>query len=128
MTALGAIGSPEAMPALLPILEDHHALLRASAANALGKIADPEAIYPLQRALSDPDPAVKWNAASALGRIADTDTLPLLTPLLQDRTEVFGVSIAEAARCAIDNIKHREANPRHDVADVHQGQVLEHSE
>jgi HEAT repeat protein len=108
VNALGAIGGSEAVPALLTMLEDKSALVRASAAAALQKIADPRATHALRQALHDSDPGVRWYAVRALGTFGDAETLPFLVPLLSDETEVFGVSIADAARSAMEVIERRQ--------------------
>jgi HEAT repeat protein len=90
------------------MLEDKSALVRASAAGALQKIADPRATHSLRQALHDSDPGVRWYAVRALGASGDAETLPFLVPLLSDETEVFGVSIAEAAHGAMEAIERRQ--------------------
>lgn len=49
--ALGEIGSPNAVPALVRALEDGHAEVRVSAAVALGQVSDPSAVPALASAL-----------------------------------------------------------------------------
>jgi HEAT repeat protein len=90
------------------MLEDNSALVRASVAEALRKIADRTAAPSLRQVLDDPDPGVRWNAVRALSAVGDARVLPALEPLLSDDTEVFGVSIAEAAHSAMESIKRRQ--------------------
>jgi len=90
------------------MLEDKAALVRASAAEALGRIADASATHPLRKALTDPDPGVRWHAVHALGAVGDKAVVPALEPLLCDATEIFGVSIAEAAQSAMEAIEGRQ--------------------
>ena len=65
--ALGNIGSPQAVDALIRALEDPEALVRGHAAWALGRIASAPAINALQRRVeSENDPEVKREVEEAL--------------------------------------------------------------
>jgi len=61
----------------------------------------------LGQALQDSDPGVRWQAIRALNAAGSAQDLPALEPLLNDNTEVFGTSIADATRHAIEAIQHR---------------------
>jgi HEAT repeat protein len=50
--ALGLVRAPEAVPALIALLDDDHEQIRAAAIDALGQIGDPRAIAPLLTCLS----------------------------------------------------------------------------
>jgi HEAT repeat protein len=68
LTAVGNLGSPEALPALRPFLESPDRRIRANAVEAWGMLgADAEvgALDPFRR---DPDNRVRANAVVALGR------------------------------------------------------------
>jgi epoxyqueuosine reductase len=65
--ALGNLGSPEALPALIRALDDGEALVRGHAAWALGRIGSHEAIDALKRRLSiEADVEAKSEIADAL--------------------------------------------------------------
>jgi HEAT repeat protein len=51
--ALGKIGDPQALPALLEALKDENGYVRRAAAEALGEIGDPQAVPALLEALKD---------------------------------------------------------------------------
>jgi HEAT repeat protein len=69
--AVGRIGGPGALAALLPVLDDPYAPARAQAARALGELGDPEATTALGEGLSDPDWWVRANAGEALRRLGE---------------------------------------------------------
>ncbi len=86
--ALGQMGYPEAVPALIEALQDFEAPVRANAAEALGIIRPEEAVEPLIKALQRESgwnmrhmsaALVKIGAPAMrplLGLLADTDQLP----------------------------------------------------
>jgi HEAT repeat protein len=108
VSAMGTIRKPEVMPALLAMLQDESPLVRAAAAGALGRIGHPAAAISLRQALQDPYVGVRWQAVQALSATGDTTDLPALEPFLQDDTEVFGRSIADATRDAVETIRRRQ--------------------
>ena len=69
IAALGQIGSPEAVAALINALGQGPWYVRAEAAGALGRIGISQAIKALISALHDEDGIVRGQAAEALGRI-----------------------------------------------------------
>lgn len=67
--AAGNWGSPEAVPALLPLLEDESALVRGHAAWALGEIGAAAGMARIETALAtEEDEVVREELARALGR------------------------------------------------------------
>jgi cyclophilin family peptidyl-prolyl cis-trans isomerase/HEAT repeat protein len=71
--AVGRVGLPEGVPALVRLLQtDTDQEVRQMAAFALGLIGDPSAVEPLRAAVADPVPLVAGRAAEALGLIGDT--------------------------------------------------------
>lgn len=86
---LGRIGSPEALPAVLTVLEDPSWSLRSAAAEALGRIGDPRSVPALCHALGDRHPQVRVKAAWSLGRMDSVSVLPCLVRALSD--DYFGV-------------------------------------
>ncbi len=93
--ALGEIGDPRAIPALVGALKDENERVRRAAAVALGRIGAP-AVPALIGALKDADREVRRAAAEALGRIGDREAVPALIGALKDADwEVRGAA-AEA--------------------------------
>lgn len=73
-------GISVAVPALLPLLEDKEALVRAHAARALGVAKATQAIDPLIRLLADKDERVVASSITALGSIGNARAVdPLVT-------------------------------------------------
>ena len=73
-------GISAAAPALLPLLEDKDALVRAYAARALGVAKATQAIDPLARLLADKDERVVASSITALGSIGQARSVdPLMT-------------------------------------------------
>jgi HEAT repeat protein len=69
--ALGEIGDPQAVAALLVALEDEHWSVRCAAAAALGHLRSPKTVPALLAHLDDADATVCRSAIAALGEIAD---------------------------------------------------------
>jgi HEAT repeat protein len=87
--ALGALGSPQAVPGLIAALQtDADTDTRAAAAYALGLIGDPRAIDPLLAKLADTseDPGVRGFAAEAFTWHGERRAVPALIAALSDRS------------------------------------------
>ena len=84
ITALGAIGSLETVPALIALTTDTDGDIRAQAVNALGRIGDDRAAAAITGALKDPQDAVRLQAAHAAGKLQLKDATPSLIDLLAD--------------------------------------------
>lgn len=67
--ALGALGSPEALPFVLPRVSHTSWVIRAQAAKAIGILAGPKAIPSLLELICDPRFEVRRNAALALSHL-----------------------------------------------------------
>ncbi|MGO8683397.1 MAG: HEAT repeat domain-containing protein [Thermoleophilia bacterium] len=67
--ALGAIGDPQTLPALLPKLRDPAWQVRAQAARSLGLLGSSMAVLALQSAIFDESWWVRQNCAEALSRL-----------------------------------------------------------
>ncbi len=80
--ALGALGRPEGVPALLAALEDTEPGVRTVAAYALGSLKAPSAAEPLRQRLEDPAADVRWNAALALAQLGDPAGFPVLRDMV----------------------------------------------
>lgn len=76
--AITAVAYPEALPAILPLVDDPNWVIRAQAALALGILAGAEAIPKLLGLMSDQVYDVRRLAALALSRLGATGTLALL--------------------------------------------------
>jgi HEAT repeat protein len=85
--ALGKLGDPQAVPALIGALGEWGDLwsenVRRAAAEALGKLGDPQAVPALIQALGDSDWDVRRAAAEALAKIG-TPAVPALIQALGD--------------------------------------------
>jgi len=80
------VGGQELVAALVELLKDANASVRATAAMALGVVHDRCAIPALKHALrGDIEPQVRLSAARALGRLSDRSGLPLVMELLNSR-------------------------------------------
>lgn len=85
--ALGHLGLPAAVPALIDRLDDPAPRVRARAARACGAIADGRATNPLAARLDDPTTEVRREAAEALGRIGSRGALEALLDRYDDENE-----------------------------------------
>src|SRR5439155_15106878 len=91
MVAQYGTAADDAVPKLIPLLNDRDASIRVHAALALGeigladqeqKIAD-QAVKELVRALYDPQSYIRFHAATAIGRVAMTaDARPAIPKLV----------------------------------------------
>lgn len=67
------LATPEAVPALIELLNDLSAEVRRAACYALGWLEDPRAIPALSHALNDPDASVRAAAQDALNELQKSD-------------------------------------------------------
>ncbi len=102
---LAELGDPQAIPELVPLLKDPD--INYKVAWALGEIGDRRAVGPLLDALDDGSPSIRVPVIRALETLRAKEALPRLIPLLNDnrKPEGGGVSVAEAARTAIENLQ-----------------------
>jgi HEAT repeat protein len=112
--ALGAMGDPSAVPALIGALADPN-LLCVSAAMALGKLRDPRAIGPLVEVLCDTNKFWVPRGAAAvalgnMGRVAESALDALRTALGHDTTN-SGENWDERAHEAVVDAIQRIQNP-----------------
>ncbi len=84
--ALGRLGEPSTLPAILKTLTDPDPRVRLRACHACGSFADPRAVPALIKRLED-DSRVRRAAANALGGIATDRALAPLIDLLDDGDE-----------------------------------------
>lgn len=89
--ALGDMGSPLAVPALLDALDDRNADVRAAAARSLGRIGAGEAIEPLVRA------GVEQRVPRDVAMLALLDVGPIAVPRLLELTRHDGTRVRASA-------------------------------
>lgn len=85
LVALGRIGDPAAVPALLGFVSHRTSWARVCALHALGDLSAPEGAVPAREHLTDPVWSVRGAAAECLGGVGVPADADLLFPLLQDR-------------------------------------------
>ena len=87
--ALGFVGNPMTLPALLEALKDPIAEVRARATEALAAFEDDEtALAKLYEALEDESGSVRAAAAKALGYVGGPDAVPVLINVIKDAEAV----------------------------------------
>jgi HEAT repeat protein len=84
VTALGQIGSPQAVETLIQILNQSPWYMRGEAAEALGRVGTPQAVNALIQALHDQESYVRGAAGEALGRIGTPQAIEALIQALHD--------------------------------------------
>jgi HEAT repeat protein len=72
LSALGAVGGPEAVVRLAPLVRSPDAGIRFAATRALGETRAPAALDPLLAALAEGDAALQAAALRALGELGET--------------------------------------------------------
>jgi hypothetical protein len=82
--ALGKIGDPRAVEALILALRDENNRVRRATAEALGELGDSRAVAPLITALQDRDANVRYIATSALGELGDDRAVASLVQMLSE--------------------------------------------
>lgn len=73
LSHLGRLGAREAIPHVLPLLEDDDPRMRAGAIVALGRLDARDATSRIVKALDDPSPGVRQRAAENLGALGTGD-------------------------------------------------------
>ncbi|MBP1597635.1 MAG: domain protein repeat-containing protein [Acidobacteria bacterium] len=139
--ALGKLGSPDAIPALIRALSDAFDAVRMSACVALGDLKAAEAVPVLIDIASGKIPAgkhdhlfvpvevgeVQWMAAQALGRIGDERAVDPLMKILPTAGGDLGMYVAQAlgdlhdrraVPALIEEIKRREEPELRGVAEA----------
>jgi HEAT repeat protein len=94
--AMDAIGSLQAVPALISLAADPLADIRAESIAALGHLGDMSAEPAVFHALSDKEEAVRVRAAKAAGRLHLRTASPLLAAMLSDTSWWVRYRAAEA--------------------------------
>ena len=97
--AAGRVGLPEAVPALVRVLQtDGDPEVRQMAAFALGLIGDASAAEPLRAALADPLPLIAGRAAEALGLIGDAASAPAIAKMVAAHAAAASAVAPDEAR------------------------------
>lgn len=86
-SALGHLGEPRAVPALVEALSDPDPRVRTRVARACGTLGRAGAVSPLETRLDDEAVSVRREAARALGRIATDRALVALLDRIDDSSE-----------------------------------------
>ena len=95
--ALGWLGGPESVTALVEALRNSDLHLRIEAAAALGRLGDARAVSALGETLSaDPDENVRANACESLRILGDRGALPWLRGALGDESPFVARLAGEA--------------------------------
>jgi cyclophilin family peptidyl-prolyl cis-trans isomerase/HEAT repeat protein len=101
--ALGRVGLPEAVPALVRVLQtDTDLEVRQMAAFALGLIGDASAVDPLRIAVGDASPLVAGRAAEALGLMGDTASAPAIGKLVAAHVAAAAAVSPDEGRSQLD--------------------------
>lgn len=98
--ALGKLGDPRAVPALIEVLKHDNKKVRRAAAEALGIIGSREAVPALIQALGINrgwrDAGVPEAAAEALGKLGAPEAVPALVEALREETLSIQIAAAKA--------------------------------
>jgi HEAT repeat protein len=114
--ALGAIGYPNAGPALLRLARSRDELVRLAAVQALGEVRYRDAVPELSHLIDDESasPLVVKKAVVSLGQIADPAALPALTHALVIQRR--GVSFLSEASFALFELREASVEPLISIA------------
>ena len=77
--AIGRVGLPEGLPAVVAALSETSEDIRTAAAFAAGLIGTAAAVAPLEHALTDSSTVVRGRAAEALGLVGQATSAPAIT-------------------------------------------------
>ncbi len=103
--ALGEVGNPQAVDALIAALNHSDSGVRWQAAEALGKIGSPQAINALSAAFNNSDSTGISHVASALGNIGNPQAMDALISALNDSNS----EVRKFAVWALGNIGNPQA-------------------
>ncbi|MGI8589299.1 MAG: HEAT repeat domain-containing protein [Chloroflexia bacterium] len=95
-SALGTLGSREAIRPLALLLHDPDAGVRARACRALGNLRDPASVRALVSCLADDDPEVRRSSARALGEVGDGHALAPLRQISNDEHPAVRQAVSDA--------------------------------
>lgn len=80
--SLGMLNNKNAVPALIPLLNDPNSRIRSVTVGALGTIGDKSCIPMLKKMLNDDEPNVRWVSAISLATLMDSSGKEILINLL----------------------------------------------
>jgi HEAT repeat protein len=132
--ALGRIGDPRSVPALIRLVTSRDQYVRIEAINALGALRAKEAVQPLIAIASDDsgEPFVSKKAIQALGEIGDPASVPFLMRMMfkEKRGVTFYVessfALFQIGRPASDAlVRVLEGQDRSLISWAHQNKVIE---
>jgi len=122
LEALGALGNPDAIPAVKKMVDSDEAVVRVYAAVALWRLSDKdEAIGTINELLTNEDPTVRSVLAEQMGAIDDPDARSRLATLATDDSKEVRVealrAIAEQRRPDFEAIlRQAAADPDYEVS------------
>ena len=105
LMALGKLGDPRALDALVDFLADSDEIVGHFAALAVGKIGGSEAVHKLLSIMAELQPGNRLNAITALEVIGDNECVPALIEALFSKEE----EVREAAARALQYIPDERA-------------------
>ena len=82
--AVGFVGDPSSVKALLPLLEDEEQDVRFQTISALAFLCDPQVAQPLLERYEVETPLIRDQILRALGQLGDTCAYPLLERAIAD--------------------------------------------
>ena len=101
--AVGRVGLPEGVPALVRVLQtDGDVEVRQMAAFGLGLIGDLSAVESLRAALADPLPLVAGRAAEALGLLNDSASAPAIGKMVAGHAAAASAVAPDDVRTGVD--------------------------
>ncbi len=108
---VGNTGNPRHAPAVLELLQDPDATVRAAAATALGRLGAGAAVQPLTALLQQATQPleVRTAAARSLALLAAPEAAPVLIALLQAPSDPQEAALRQAATIALGTVKSKEA-------------------
>ena len=103
--ALGKIGGPVAVEALIASLHSSHTQVRVASVQALGSLGAAEATGLICRMLNDKEWEVRQEAAAALGKLNNKEALEPLAKALEDAD----ADVRETAAVALGKLRDRRS-------------------
>lgn len=93
---LGEEKPPDAVPALVGVLDDPDEFVRIQAVVSLGKIGDISAVPAVARLAEDPLSSVRLATIQTLGKLGDEAAVPVLSKALYEEDETLRTAAAKA--------------------------------
>jgi len=102
--ALGSIGGPRVVEAVLELLQDKDEFLRRTAVEILNAVKDERAYFYLIQALADEDWWVRERAVDALGQLGDERAIPELFNTMNNHPESAHIIVQSLVKIGDDSI------------------------